>query len=115
MTAPLLRVSHLETHFLAEGGKRRVKAVDDVSFTLEEGQTLGLVGESGSGKTTTVQSILRLLPPGASIVGGSIEYRGTDLVRLDNGAMRRIRGAEIAMILQDPMASLDPLFSILDQ
>ena len=112
---PLLRVSELQAQFVTGRGTQRVKAVDGVSFELREGQTLGLVGESGSGKTTTVQAILRMLPPGGSIVGGTVEYRGTDLMKLSARDMRRIRGAEIAMILQDPMASLDPLFSIFDQ
>jgi oligopeptide/dipeptide ABC transporter ATP-binding protein len=92
-----------------------VKAVDGVSFTLEEGETLGLVGESGCGKTTTCHSIVRLLPPTARIVSGSIELDGEDLVGKSQGEMRQIRGGVIATILQDPMASLDPLFSIYDQ
>src|SRR5881227_1418677 len=109
---PLLQVTNLETHYVSFGGARVVKAVDDVSFTVNEGETLGIVGESGCGKTTTCLSIVGLLPPASRIVGGHIEFGGKDLVHLSQGEMRHIRGAQIAMILQDPMASLNPLFSI---
>jgi oligopeptide/dipeptide ABC transporter ATP-binding protein len=112
---PLLRVRDLETRFLSFGGRRVVKAVDGVSFTLDKGETLGIVGESGCGKTTTCLSIVGLLPPASRIVGGSIEFAGEDLTKLPPRAMRRIRGRRIAMILQDPMASLNPLFSIYRQ
>ncbi len=80
--ASLLRVRELQTHYVSFGGERVIKAVDRVSFTLEEGQTLGIVGESGCGKTTTCLSIVGLLPPAARIVGGSIEFAGQDLARL---------------------------------
>jgi oligopeptide/dipeptide ABC transporter ATP-binding protein len=109
---PLLRVSDLQTHYFSFGGTRVVKAVDGVSFTLEEGETIGLVGESGCGKTTTCLSVVGLLPPAARIVGGSIEFAGEELTTKRPREMRRIRGRQIAMILQDPMASLNPLFSI---
>ena len=112
---PLLRVQDLETHYVSFGGSRVVKAVDGVSFTLEEGETLGIVGESGCGKTTTCLSIVGLLPPAARIVGGGIEFQGEDIAHLTPRQMRRVRGAQIAMILQDPMASLNPLFSIYTQ
>jgi ABC-type dipeptide/oligopeptide/nickel transport system ATPase component len=112
---PLLRVEDLKTHYIGFRGTRVVKAVDGVSFTLEEGETFGLVGESGCGKTTTCHSIVRLLPPTARIVGGRVELEGEDLVGKSQGEMRQIRGGVIATILQDPMASLDPLFSIYDQ
>ena len=112
---PLLQVSDLQTHYVSFGGERVVKAVDRVSFTLEEGQTLGMVGESGCGKTTTCLSVVGLLPAGARIVGGQIDYAGQDLARMSQREMRRVRGAQIAMILQDPMASLNPLFSIYRQ
>jgi oligopeptide/dipeptide ABC transporter ATP-binding protein len=110
--APLLRVSDLQTYYFSFGGTRVVKAVDRVSFTLGEGETIGLVGESGCGKTTTCLSVVGLLPPAARIVGGSIEFAGEELTTKRPREMRRIRGRQIAMILQDPMASLNPLFSI---
>jgi oligopeptide/dipeptide ABC transporter ATP-binding protein len=113
--AALLRVSDLRTHYVGFGGARVVKAVDGVSFSVEAGETFGLVGESGCGKTTTCHAIVRLLPPSAKIVSGSIELEGEDLVKKSQGEMRLIRGRRIATILQDPMASLDPLFSIYDQ
>jgi oligopeptide/dipeptide ABC transporter ATP-binding protein len=113
--SPLLEVSDLRTHYRSFGGARIVKAVDGVSFTLNEGETLGIVGESGCGKTTTCLSIVGLLPPAARIVSGRIEFAGKDLTRLRPREMRRIRGAQIGMILQDPMASLNPLFSIYTQ
>lgn len=109
---PLLRVSDLQAHYSSFGGSRVVRAVDGVSFTLREGETIGLVGESGCGKTTTCLSIVGLLPPAARIVGGSIEFEGEELTTKRPREMRRIRGRRIAMILQDPMASLNPLFSI---
>ena len=111
----LLQVTELETHYVTFGGARVVKAVDRISFTLNEGETLGIVGESGCGKSTTCQSIVGLLPAAARIVGGSIAFMGEELTRKRPREMRRIRGAEIAMILQDPMASLNPLFSIYRQ
>src|SRR6266481_6195097 len=111
----LLQVSDLATHYVSFRGERVVKAVDRVSFSLEEGETLGIVGESGCGKTTTCLSIVGLLPPASRIVGGSIDFAGQDLVQLSQREMRRVRGAQIAMILQDPMASLNPLFSIYRQ
>jgi oligopeptide/dipeptide ABC transporter ATP-binding protein len=112
---PVLEVSDLQTHFLAFGGTRVVKAVDRVSFTLGEGETLGLVGESGSGKTTTCLSIVGLLPRGGRIVGGRVRFEGEDLTRMSQRELRRIRGRRIAVILQDPMASLNPLFTIFRQ
>lgn len=115
MTTPLLDISDLQTHFFTFRGTRVIKAVDGVSFALDDGETLGLVGESGCGKTTTCLSIVGLLPPAGRIVGGSIEFEGEDLARLSPRAMRRIRGRRIAMILQDLMASLNPLFTIYRQ
>ena len=112
---PLLRVTDLKVYYLGFRGTRVVRAVDGVSFSLEAGETLGLVGESGCGKTTTCHALVRLLPPGARILGGSIELDGEDLLSKRASAMRTIRGGRIATILQDPMASLDPLFSIYSQ
>src|SRR5436853_7710293 len=90
--APLLRVSDLQTHYFSFGGTRVVKAVDRVSFTLHEGETLGLVGESGSGKTTTCLSIVGLLPRAARIVGGRVVLEGEDLTRKSRRERRRERG-----------------------
>jgi oligopeptide/dipeptide ABC transporter ATP-binding protein len=113
--ASLLQVTELETHYVTFGGARVVKAVDRVSFALDQGETLGIVGESGCGKSTTCQSIVGLLPAAGRIVGGSIAFMGEELSDKRPREMRRIRGAQIAMILQDPMASLNPLFSIYRQ
>ena len=112
---PVLEVSDLQTHFFTFGGTRVVKAVDHVSFTLGDGETLGLVGESGSGKTTTCFSIVGLVPRAARIVGGSVRFEGEELTTKSQRELRRIRGRRIAMILQDPMASLNPLFTIFRQ
>ncbi len=115
MSPPLLRVEGLRTHYFGFGGNRVVKAVDGVSFTVEAGETFGLVGESGCGKTTTCHSIVRLLAASARIVAGRIELDGRNLLDLSAREMREVRGRRIASILQDPMASLDPLFSIGNQ
>jgi oligopeptide/dipeptide ABC transporter ATP-binding protein len=115
MAGPLLELDGLSTHYIAARGTRVTRAVQDVSLTLEAGQTLGIVGESGSGKTTLALSILRLLPPGARIVSGGLRFDGDDLLAKSPNEMRRIRGKKIAMILQDPMASLNPLFTVGDQ
>jgi len=112
---PLLQVKDLATHFVSARGTRVVRAVNEVSFSLDAGQTLGIVGESGSGKTTLALSLVRLLPPAARIESGEILFEGEDLLKKSDTAMRRIRGRRIAMILQDPMASLNPLFTIGDQ
>jgi len=113
--ASLLQVTELETHYVTFGGARVVKAVNRVSFAVNEGETLGIVGESGCGKSTTCQSIVGLLPAAARIVGGSIAFMGEELTGKRPREMRRIRGAQIGMILQDPMAALNPLFSIYRQ
>ncbi len=112
---PLLRVDDLRAYYFGFRGTRVVKAIDGVSFSLEAGETFGLVGESGCGKTSTCHAIVRLLPPSARIVSGRIELEGEDLLGKSQTEMRQIRGRRIATILQDPMASLDPLFSIYDQ
>ena len=115
MNEPLLQVRDLHTHFTSFGGSRIVKAIDGIDFDVREGETLGLIGESGSGKTTTCLSIVGLLPAGARIVAGSIRFSGEELTTKTQAAMRHVRGRSIAMILQDPMASLNPLFSIFTQ
>jgi oligopeptide/dipeptide ABC transporter ATP-binding protein len=115
VTEPLLELRALSTHYESARGTRVTRAVDDVSLTLERGKTLGIVGESGSGKSTLALSIMRLLPPAARIVGGEIRFEGEDLLKKSPREMRHIRGKRIAMILQDPMASLNPLFTIGDQ
>ncbi|HYB44408.1 MAG TPA: ABC transporter ATP-binding protein [Candidatus Methylomirabilis sp.] len=114
-TSPLLEIKDLATHFVSARGTRVVRAVNEVSLSLNAGETLGIVGESGSGKSTLALSILRLLPPAARIVSGEILFEGEDLLKKSDGEMRRIRGKRVAMILQDPMASLNPLFTIGDQ
>jgi oligopeptide/dipeptide ABC transporter ATP-binding protein len=111
---PILRVDDLRTYFTTKSGL--VKAVDGVSFTVAEGETLGIVGESGSGKSITALSILQLVPPpSGQIVGGRIALRGEDLLQKSEREMQKIRGSKISMILQDPMTSLDPLFTIGEQ
>ncbi|HET7876330.1 MAG TPA: ABC transporter ATP-binding protein [Methylomirabilota bacterium] len=115
MSAPLLEVAHLSAHYVTTRGTRVTRAVDDVSLTLEAGETLGIVGESGSGKSTLALTLLRLLPPAARIVGGEVRFEGENLLAKSAAEMRHIRGKRIAMILQDPMASLNPLFTVGDQ
>jgi oligopeptide/dipeptide ABC transporter ATP-binding protein len=110
---PLLEVSHLTTVFDVAG--RSMAAVDDVSFDVREGETLGLVGESGSGKTVTALSILRLIHPPGRIAGGRIAFRNRDLLSLSEPELRAVRGAEIALIFQEPMTALDPVFTVGDQ
>jgi oligopeptide/dipeptide ABC transporter ATP-binding protein len=112
---PLLRLENLSTHYVSAQGARVVRAVDEVSLSINSGETLGIVGESGSGKSTLALTILRVLPPAARIVGGHMWFEGEDLVEKSDNEMRHIRGKRIAMILQDPMASLNPLFTIGNQ
>ncbi len=112
---PLLELDKLSAHYVTGRGTRTVRAVDEVSLTLRAGETLGVVGESGSGKTTLALTILRLLPPAARIVSGAMRFDGEDLLAKSPAEMRHIRGKRIAMILQDPMASLNPLFTVGDQ
>src|ERR671937_226118 len=115
MTQPLLEVKNLRTYFVSAKGTRVVRAVDGARFTLNEGETLGIVGESGSGKTVTSLSILRLLPPAARIVDGEIWFAGENLLKKSEREMQRVRGSQITMILQDPLMSLNPLFTIGEQ
>ncbi|MEN0076144.1 MAG: ABC transporter ATP-binding protein [Paracraurococcus sp.] len=110
MSPPTLQVRNLKTHFFTRAGL--VRAVDDVSFTVESGKVLGLVGESGSGKSVTGFSILGLVDPPGRVTGGSILFKGQDLATLSEAAMRRLRGNRIAMIFQDPMMTLNPVLRI---
>jgi oligopeptide/dipeptide ABC transporter ATP-binding protein len=110
----LLSVKDLKVHFVTSG--RTVRALDGVSFEIEEGQTFGLVGETGCGKSVTALSVLRLIPyPPGKIVGGEIHFRGKNLLTLSEEEIRSIRGKEISMIFQEPMTSLNPVFRIGDQ
>ncbi|MCI7730681.1 ABC transporter ATP-binding protein [Enorma burkinafasonensis] len=106
----LLSVKDLKTYFHTSAGVS--KAVDGVSFTLDRGKTLGIVGESGSGKSVTASSVIRLLPKTGSIESGKIEFDGKDMVTIDMKELLEIRGKDIAMIYQDPMTSLDPVFKV---
>ncbi|MBM6581883.1 ABC transporter ATP-binding protein [Microvirga sp. BT689] len=107
---PILSVSDLKVQFgSAENG---VRAVDDVSFALERGETLGIVGESGSGKSVTGLSLLRLISKPGRVIGGSILFDGRDLLAMDEKEIRSVRGREISMIFQDPMTSLNPVLTI---
>jgi ABC-type dipeptide/oligopeptide/nickel transport system ATPase component len=111
--APLLDVRHLTVEFGAPGRTR--PAVNDVSFQILPGETLGLVGESGSGKSMTAFSILRLLPPGGRITGGEILFDGGNLLQLGEREMREVRGARISLIFQEPMTALNPVMRVGDQ
>jgi oligopeptide/dipeptide ABC transporter ATP-binding protein len=113
MSDDILEIKNLSTHFFTRAGA--VKAVDDVSFALPRGSTLALVGESGSGKSVTSLSIMRLIMPPGKTVAGEIFFNGRDLMKLDGERMRKLRGREIAMIFQDPMTSLNPVYTVGDQ
>ena len=107
----LLEIKDLQTQFFTSAGT--VKAVDGVSYTVEQGETVAVVGESGSGKSVTAMSIMRLIPwPPGKIVGGSINFDGKDLLALTDDQMRNIRGRDIGMIFQEPMTSLNPVLTI---
>ena len=108
---PLLQVKDLRTYFYTDDGV--VKAVDGVSWAVEEGETLGLVGESGCGKSVSALSILRLIPnPPGRIVGGEVFFEGEDLLKVDEDEIRHVRGNKIAMVFQEPMTSLNPVLTI---
>jgi peptide/nickel transport system ATP-binding protein len=107
---PLLEVQDLRTHFATRAGI--IRAVDGVSFTLARGEILGLVGESGSGKSVTGFSLIGLVDPPGRVVGGSIRFEGRELVGLKPAAMRALRGRRIAMVFQDPAATLNPVLTI---
>ena len=111
MSENILTVKDLKTYFYTASGV--AKAVDGVSFNIAKGETMGIVGESGSGKSVTSSSIIRLLPPRTGkIVGGSIEFEGKDVLALSKKELNDFRGKDIAVIFQDPMTSLDPVFKI---
>ena len=111
MSENILTVKDLKTYFYTASGI--AKAVDGVSFNIAKGETMGIVGESGSGKSVTSSSIIRLLPPRTGkIVGGSIEFEGKDVLALSKKELNDFRGKDIAVIFQDPMTSLDPVFKI---
>ncbi len=114
MSEPLLSVENLQTHFFGDAGV--VRAVDGVSFDVHAGRTLAVVGESGSGKSVTALSILRLIaqPPGR-IVGGAVRFKGRNLLEVSEREMRAIRGKEISMVFQEPMTSLNPVFTCGEQ
>ncbi|HBF39629.1 MAG TPA: peptide ABC transporter ATP-binding protein, partial [Firmicutes bacterium] len=112
--AELIRVENLKTQFITDGNI--VRAVDDISFSLQEKETVAIVGESGSGKSVTSLSIMRLIPnPPGKIAGGRIVFRDQNLLDLPEKQMREIRGNKISMIFQEPMTSLNPVHRIGDQ
>ena len=114
MPEPLLEIRGLKTHFATDDGM--VQAVDGVSLHIDRGETLGVVGESGCGKTVTAMSVLKLIPmPPGKIVAGEILYQGRDLIPLDTAEMDRIRAKDIAMVFQEPMTSLNPVYTVGEQ
>lgn len=106
----LLDVKHLQTRFKSR--KKYIYAVNDVSFQVQQGEALGVVGESGCGKSVTMLSLLKLLPPAARIEQGQAIFNGDDLLRMNSEQLRKVRGAQIGMIFQDPMSSLNPVINI---
>ena len=110
---PLLKVDHLTTVFDLPMGP--VRAVNDVSFEIQHGETLGVVGESGSGKSVTAFSIMRLVQPPGRIASGAVYFKGRDLLALPEREMQSVRGAEISLIFQEPMTALNPVFTVGDQ
>lgn len=105
----LLEIKNLETHFRTKRGT--IKAVNDASYTVEAGKTLGIVGESGSGKSVSALSVLKLLDSNGYVAGGQILLEGRDITNLSMSEMYKIRGNDISMIFQEPMTSLNPIFT----
>jgi peptide/nickel transport system ATP-binding protein len=116
-STPLLRVTNLSTAFTVErdGVSRELRAVDDISFSINRGETLSLVGESACGKSVTALSIIGLVPPPGRVVAGSIEFEGRDLLTLSERERRQVRGARIGFVFQEPMTALNPVFTVGDQ
>ncbi len=112
-SSPLLEVSHLSTSFFSDQGE--IRAVEDVSFSVQPGQTMALVGESGCGKSVTALSIMQLVDFPGKVVGGQVVFKGADLLTLPGKEIRRIRGNQIGMVFQEPMTSLNPVFTVGDQ
>jgi oligopeptide/dipeptide ABC transporter ATP-binding protein len=110
MTETILNIEGLKTYFFTEAGI--VKAVDNISFNLRKGESLGLVGESGSGKTVTALSVLRVVPKPGRTIDGKVEFNGEDLLEKTEKEMQRIRGSAIAITFQDPSSSLDPVYNV---
>ena len=106
----LLEVDNLQTSFFTDAGE--VKAVNGVSFKLERGKTLGIVGESGSGKSVTSYSIMQILAETGKVVGGSIKFEGEDITKWSEKQLEKFRGEKVSIIFQDPMTSLNPVFTI---
>ena len=113
MNMSLLEVKNLKTYFFTPFGK--VKAVDDISFTMKKGASLGLAGESGCGKTTTAYSLINLVPLPGRIIGGEINFKGEDILQYNDKQTKDLRWKEISMVFQGAMASLNPLFKIGNQ
>ena len=113
LATPLLEVKNLSTSFFTDKGE--VRAVENVNFTLQPGHTLALVGESGCGKSVTALSIMQLVDAPGRVVGGNIFFKGQDILTLSNTEMRKIRGKSIGMVFQEPMTSLNPVFTIGNQ
>src|SRR5689334_10755465 len=114
MSEIVLEINELRTHFFTDNGE--IPAVDGVSIRVHKGEVVGIVGESGCGKSVTSLSVMRLIPePPGKIVGGEIRFKGEDLAKAKEKRLKKLRGNEISMIFQEPMTSLNPLFTIGNQ